>query len=1270
MPNNNLLCSTWGNSHFKTFDGDFFHFPGVCNYLFSSNCKSSMETFNVQLRRTVVDGLPTVSYITIHINGVFFVISKNSVRLAGNLVQLPYRRSWVEIKSKNNFVKVVANLGLILAWDQDNSIHLELDSKYANLTCGLCGDFNGVAIYDEFITNGVQLSPYAYALSQKVEGPTDTCEERPMPAEAPPCFDTDNVCNLMMDSIAFSECQGLVGAYPFVETCTQDLCRCNSSERLLAFCICNTVIEYSRQCADGGGKPRNWRTPEMCPMNCPPGMEYKECGPWDSDRCSSHGGSIFQRENCLDGCFCSKGTVFDDISSQRCIPPDRCPCTYNGVVYPPGETYSNRCHTCKCNKGEWFCEALNCPGFCSIEGGSHISTYDELSYNFHGDCNYVLSQLCGGRSFYIIGELKKCGQTDIETCLNAVIVVTEDSTVIDIDSKGLISVNRTHMQLPVIAGLCGDFNSIQGDEFTGTSGMVEGTAAAFANSWKVYPQCPDIRNIFDDPCLIHSEKDQYAHDSCDLLIQPDGPFASCHPLVNPRPYNKNCIFDTCVCKNTDDCFCAALSSYVRACAIKGLVLSKWRSNVCILAPEELFNASAVMKSVDFGVFPNIWEGCSLEGAVDDCPELGSNDLAGLVEDVVGARISRQCISGCICPTGMVLDGSGGCVLTEQCPCIHNGEAYQQGDTIQVSCNTCTCTNKSWSCTNRLCLGSCTTYGEGNYVTFDNRRFRFSGNCEYILTQDYCSSSTHQGTFSVIIENVPCSTSGITCAKALKLSLGSYMFTFRDAQFKVEDTRIGKRVPYKIRYMGIYLVVEGSNGMILLWDKKTTIFVKLTTVFTGVACGLCGNFDGNSLNDFTTRSLSVVEDVLEFGDSWKFSSFCKIVDPPRVPCLDNPPRRFWAQKQCSIILSATFADCQRQVNPVPYYDVCVTDSCACDIGGDCECFCTAVAAYAQACSDNGICVNWRSPEICPLFCDYYNSHGDCDWHYQPCGAPCLKTCRNPTGQCLYVLPPLEGCYPRCPTERPFYDEDRKQCVAKCGCYDDEENRYEFGEKVDLCVSCQICNCTMNGIECAYDVRACFCVFNGKVYGYQEIIYSKTDKMGRCINVTCGADGNTEIVVYSCLTTERTTTSAETGCVYEVCEWSPWYDVSYPQPGPTSGDFESFANLRAKGYAVCDAPKQNPPVINVINCSNSVCEMTGNRSIMSIRCPPVIVPVCIDESKPAKVYNEDACCFHYVCKYCTGPDGQPKVVPEVDCSRHEEDLTDRERDTVIVIVRGTE
>ena len=53
----------------------------------------------------------------------------------------------------------------------------------------------------------------------------------------------------------------------------------------------------------------------------------------------------------------------------------------------------------------------------------------------------------------------------------------------------------------------------------------------------------------------------------------------------------------------------------------------------------------------------------------------------------------------------------------------------------------------------------------------------------------------------------------------------------------------------------------------------------------------------------------------------------------------------------------------QVNPIPFYDNCVKDSCACDRGGDCECFCTAVAAYAQACNEASVCVAWRTPEIC-------------------------------------------------------------------------------------------------------------------------------------------------------------------------------------------------------------------------------------------------------------------------------------------------------------------
>lgn len=40
------------------------------------------------------------------------------------------------------------------------------------------------------------------------------------------------------------------------------------------------------------------------------------------------------------------------------------------------------------------------------------------------------------------------------------------------------------------------------------------------------------------------------------------------------------MFDTCNCERSEDCMCAALSSYVRACAAEKVELPGWRTNVC------------------------------------------------------------------------------------------------------------------------------------------------------------------------------------------------------------------------------------------------------------------------------------------------------------------------------------------------------------------------------------------------------------------------------------------------------------------------------------------------------------------------------------------------------------------------------------------------------------------------------------------------------------------------------------------------------------------
>ncbi|CAO2583911.1 Muc6 [Lemmus lemmus] len=140
------------------------------------------------------------------------------------------------------------------------------------------------------------------------------------------------------------------------------------------------------------------------------------------------------------------------------------------------------------------------------------------------------------------------------------------------------------------------------------------------------------------------------------------------------------------------------------------------------------------------------------------------------------------------------------------------------------------------------------------------------------------------------------------------------------------------------------------------------------------------------DDFETRSKYVASSEMEFVNSWKENPLCGDASYVVDPCSLNTFRRSWAERKCNIINSQTFAACHSKVYHLPYYEACVRDTCGCDMGGDCECLCDAVAAYAKACLDKGVCVDWRAPDFCRENEYQYAQEANCTWHYQPCLCP--------------------------------------------------------------------------------------------------------------------------------------------------------------------------------------------------------------------------------------------------------------------------------------------
>ncbi|XP_077722228.1 otogelin [Canis aureus] len=325
-----------------------------------------------------------------------------------------------------------------------------------------------------------------------------------------------------------------------------------------------------------------------------------------------------------------------------------------------------------------------------------------------------------------------------------------------------------------------------------------------------------------------------------------------------------------------------------------------------------------------------------------------------------------CLSGCACPQGLLRHGDA-CFLPEDCPCTWKGKEYFPGDQVMSPCHTCVCQQGSFQCSLHPCASTCTAYGDRHYRTFDGLPFDFVGTCKVHLVK-----STSDFSFSVIVENVDCYSSGIICRKFISINVGNSLLIFDDDSGSPSpESFLDEKQEVHTWQAGFFTLVHFPREHItLLWDQRTTVHIQAGPQWQGQLAGLCGNFDLKTINEMRTPENLELTNPQEFGGSWAAVECPDTLDPWDT-CVLNPLREPFARKECSILLSEVFETCHPVVDVTWFYSNCLTDTCGCSRGGDCECFCASVSAYAHQCCQHGVAVDWRTPRLCPYDCDFFN-----------------------------------------------------------------------------------------------------------------------------------------------------------------------------------------------------------------------------------------------------------------------------------------------------------
>ncbi|KAG8570023.1 hypothetical protein GDO81_014651 [Engystomops pustulosus] len=757
------VCVAASDPHYFSFDGTKFDFQGTCIYQLTAVCdkKSELTNFEVwvqnQNRGNIRVSYTSVVYIKVYnLEIEASRQSPNKVMINKRLMNLPVQSPDGQFSFYRSPRSAVFSFdfGLRVTYDYNSIVVVTVPGTYANALCGLCGNFNGVPGDDLTPKQGIRpTDPTTFGKSWKVKE-VHKCRDdgdavcTNLSSEEKRQKDGASECGVLLSPKGpFRNCHSLVDPEPYFRSCVYDYCILQKRQAV----FCSMMTSYVMACQEAGGIVHPWRSQNFCPFSCPAHSSYEVCAdacPVTCDGLSTPQGC---NGNCTEGCVCNNGFL---LSGGQCVPISQCGCNYNEGYYSVGESIyiGDKCsQKCSCMEGGIMtCTTSQCSSNeeCSVQNGvfgcfprasatctaagySHYKTFDNQSYDFGGQCSYVLAQSCaentGGRdlvTFKVTIENEKL-DSGPGSIRSVTVEVYQNILTLKHRERGIIQVNGVTYRLPVtllsgkiraecygkgvminttfglslkydlqsllsvtvpsnymngMCGLCGNYNGLPNDDAAKTPEEIN----TFGNKWKVQGQSGEICDGCGGtgkpcPSCQEAKKKVFSQPiNCGIISDPSGPFAKCHSKVNPVPYLNYCVSNMCQTNGEDsNVLCDSVSVYADACKYEGFNNITWRTeDFCFMK-------------------------CGPHSHYSTCADMCSTTCSSIYDTF---ECSQLCDEGCECDEGYVFDGKN-CISLDQCGCFDNGRYYQANDIIMNDdCSVkCTCNPISGvSCLNTSC----------------------------------------------------------------------------------------------------------------------------------------------------------------------------------------------------------------------------------------------------------------------------------------------------------------------------------------------------------------------------------------------------------------------------------------------------------------------------------------------------------------------------------------------------------------------------------------